>query len=290
MAELSKIKKIIVAIVIQVVVFLFLALGAQPASASETDPGVSDSIVRLYLSVFDREPDAEGFEYWVDLYESSVSLRLIADEFVISQEWEVRYGNPDDQEYVELLYRNVLDRVPDPEGGQYWLNELSLGMDRSELLLYFSESEEFIIKTGTASPAAPGVKVPEGSGSGKRIIYGVEAQRVWLVDENESLVDTYLVSGREETPNIGAYTVFSKSAKAWAGHDGITMNHMVRFTWGRTLAIGFHSIPTFANGNPLQTEEELGTYRSAGCIRQSEAKAAALYNWADVGTAVHVLK
>lgn len=74
-----------------------------------------------------------------------------------------------------------------------------------------------------------------------------------------------------------------------AGHDGITMEYMVRFAHGRSLAIGFHSIPVYASGRPLQTEAELGQYRSAGCVRQRLPQAAQLYGWADVGTTVVVL-
>ncbi|NNC40236.1 MAG: L,D-transpeptidase [Acidimicrobiia bacterium] len=39
----------------------------------------------------------------------------------------------------------------------------------------------------------------------------------------------------------------------------------------------------------MQTENELGTFQSAGCVRQSHAKAAALYEWTPVGTAVIVV-
>ena len=75
-----------------------------------------------------------------------------------------------------------------------------------------------------------------------------------------------------------------------AGHDGITMRYMVRFTKAPSgLAIGFHSIPNNGNGEPLQTEEQLGEFHSAGCVRQSLGHSAALFDWADVGTKVVVL-
>ncbi len=130
-------------------------------------------------------------------------------------------------------------------------------------------------------------------GSGKRIIYSNSAQRVWLVDEHEQLVDTYLVSGRQGVPYSGTYSVFSKSVDAWASYGGITMKHMVRFvrpyTWGNRLAYGFHSIPRYPNGEPMQSEEELGQYRSGGCVRQADEKARALYEWAPIGTTVIAL-
>jgi hypothetical protein len=137
--------------------------------------------------------------------------------------------------------------------------------------------------------AAP--PIPDGSGSGRRIVYANTAQRVWIVEADGTVVDTYLVSGREGVPAPGQYEVFSKSELAFAGHDDITMQYMVRFTKSPTsdLAIGFHSIPNRGDGTPMQTEEELGEYHSAGCVRQSLGHAAALYEWADVGTVVIVL-
>ncbi len=130
-------------------------------------------------------------------------------------------------------------------------------------------------------------------GSGKRIIYSNSEQRVWLIDQYNQLVDTYPVSGRKGIPHFGTYSVFSKSVNAWAPYGGITMKHMVRFvrpgTWGNQWSYGFHSIPRYSNGQPMQAEDELGTFRSGGCVRQADYKAAALYAWADIGTVVHAI-
>jgi hypothetical protein len=130
---------------------------------------------------------------------------------------------------------------------------------------------------------------PPDSGEGRRIVYSNSEQRVWLIESNETVSDTYRVSGKLGVPAPGAYEVFSKSEVAFAGHDEITMSHMVRFAHGENLPIGFHAIPNDGNGRPLQIEEELGEYRSAGCVRQSPGQAAALFEWASVGTRVVVL-
>jgi L,D-transpeptidase catalytic domain len=138
-----------------------------------------------------------------------------------------------------------------------------------------------------AAPPYPAV------GSGKRIIYSDSQQRVWMIDETETLVSTYLVSGRAGIPLPGDYEVYSKSVKAYAPYGGITMAHMVRFvrpgTFGNRWAYGFHAIPRYPNGQPMQTTDELGLYRSGGCVRQEEWRAASLFEWADIGTAVHVV-
>ena len=131
--------------------------------------------------------------------------------------------------------------------------------------------------------------VPEASGEGRRVVYANADQRVWLVGEDGAVVDSYLVSGKQGVPAPGDYEVFSRSETAFAGHDDITMRYMVRFAHGDELPIGFHAIPNDASGAPMQSEEELGQYRSAGCVRQSMQKAADLYEWAVEGTPVVVL-
>lgn len=268
---------------------------AATVDPADVEPGVRDSIVRLYLAVFDRVPDEAGLDYWVGRYASGAPLTEVAAWFISSTEWQLTYGDTDDAAFVAVLYGNVLDRQPDPTGAEFWLGQLAAGSTRTDLLLGFSESAEFVSDTGTAAPVIPEPPVmypalPADSGVGRRIVYSNSEQRVWWVDENERTVNSYPVSGRRNTPAPGTYSVFSKSEKAWAGHDGITMNHMVRFARGSKLAIGFHSIPRYSNGTPMQTEEELGSYRSAGCVRQRDDTAEALYEWADVGTTVVVTR
>jgi hypothetical protein len=151
-----------------------------------------------------------------------------------------------------------------------------------------SEMAAFVSLALGLQPLPPPLRYPD-VGEGQRIIYENADQRVWLIDADGFLVDTYLVSGREGVPAPGTYSVFSKSVFTSAGHGGITMEHMVRFAHGATLSIGFHAIPRYRDGTPMQTEAELGQFRSAGCVRQSDLKAAALYAWAPVGTPVYVL-
>lgn len=148
-----------------------------------------------------------------------------------------------------------------------------------------------VLPGGSEGPAPP--PAHPDVGTGKRIIYSNSEQRIWMIDENELLVDTYPVSGRIGIPHNGTYSVYSKSVNAWAPYGGITMKYMVRFvrpgTWGNQWAYGFHSIPRYSNDQPMQTEAELGYYRSGGCVRQADHKAIALFAWAEIGTVVHAI-
>ncbi len=138
--------------------------------------------------------------------------------------------------------------------------------------------------------AAGAQELPGGSGEGRRVVYSIGQQRVWWVESDNRVVNTYLVSGRSGTPAYGTYHVYSKSRYTTSLDGSARMEYMVRFAWGRSAAIGFHSIPVNRYGTPLQSEAQLGTPLSAGCVRQRWWDAAGLWDWAPIGTTVVVVK
>jgi lipoprotein-anchoring transpeptidase ErfK/SrfK len=132
--------------------------------------------------------------------------------------------------------------------------------------------------------------VPADSGDGKRIVFDQSDQRVWLVDDDESVARTYLVSGSlYDNLDPGTYSVYSRSEQATGIDDSGTMQYFVRFTEGDNgAAIGFHDIPV-NNGAQVQTVAQLGTPLSHGCIRQERDDAIALWEFAPIGTEVEVV-
>ena len=212
---------------------------------------------------------AEGWGSWVAVEDASYSVEQ------------------DDAGRTLLIARGVIR----PEG-QTESREVGVPLIEQGNVVLISPFEEFgNVAEGLEEEAAGADQpaIPDDSGEGRRIVYSNSGQRVWLVEADGTVADTYLVSGKSGVPAPGRYEVFSMSEVAFAGHDDITMSHMVRFAHGENLAIGFHAIPNDGNGRPLQREEELGEYRSAGCVRQSPGHAAALYEWAEIGTPVVVM-
>jgi hypothetical protein len=134
--------------------------------------------------------------------------------------------------------------------------------------------------------------LPANSGTGKRVVFDLTVQQVWLVGADDEVERTYLVSGsRYDQLDAGAYEVFSASrhTTSWTGAE--TMEYMVRFHRGKNANIGFHDIPVKSStGKEVQTLSELGTPLSDGCIRQDEQDAKALYKFAPVGTTVVVVR
>lgn len=131
--------------------------------------------------------------------------------------------------------------------------------------------------------------LPVDSGSGRRVVFSAEQQRVWLVGGQGRASRSYLVSG-SVTDNLdpGTYQVYSRSRNAIGIDDSGTMQYFVRFTQGDTgAAIGFHDIPV-DDGSRVQTVEQLGTPTSHGCIRQKTSDAQAMWAFAASGTTVVV--
>ncbi len=131
--------------------------------------------------------------------------------------------------------------------------------------------------------------LPAGSGSGRRIVFDQSDQRVWLIEENNAVERSYLVSGsRFDNLQPGTYSVQSKQRQATSFDYTGTMEYFVRFATGYRAPIGFHAIPIYNNGEMEQTVEQLGTPLSAGCVRQEKSDAKYLWDWAPIGTKVVV--
>lgn len=119
-------------------------------------PEMTDSITRLYSAFFQRQPDQGGFEFWVEAYSSGEwNLDKMARQFVVSDEFVTTYGDLTNAEFIDLLYQNVQGRPGDPGGRTYWLDQLDSGQaSRGRVMIFFSESEEYVTRTGTVRPMA----------------------------------------------------------------------------------------------------------------------------------------
>jgi hypothetical protein len=108
--------------------------------------GNSGQAYRLYQASFDRTPDAAGLEFWVKQLDcGAFSLKEVASHFLKSAEFESAYGKNEklsDTQFVDLLYQNVLDRQPDPEGYAFWCEQQENNLSREQMLVSFSESVE----------------------------------------------------------------------------------------------------------------------------------------------------
>lgn len=112
-----------------------------------------DQVRRLYRAAFGRVPEAGGLQFWVNRYYGGDTMLSMAAEFIASRESIAIFDeNPTDEEFVTIVYSNVLRRVPDAEGLAFWLDQLDDGRTRASVLVSFADSIENIERTSTAPP------------------------------------------------------------------------------------------------------------------------------------------
>ena len=134
--------------------------------------------------------------------------------------------------------------------------------------------------------------VPANSGTGRRVIYSMKTpQHVWVIDGKGRVLRQFKASGRVDTPRAGTYRVYSKSERGSNPYYGVTFRYMIRFTYGRAAAIGFHSVPRTYSGALVHPLSQLGQpVGQGGCPHLAGPDAKWLYSWAGIGTKVVVLR
>ena len=129
--------------------------GVSPASTEET-PGVAgaytayaneDSIkgfvYRMYKVALGREPEPEGFLFWVNKLESGeLKAADLVQGFLGSEEYQSLGKN--NEQIVTDCYRVMLNREPDAEGLKFWKNRIDTGMTYQSVCCGFVDSVEFI--------------------------------------------------------------------------------------------------------------------------------------------------
>ncbi|WP_292290163.1 DUF4214 domain-containing protein [Marivita sp.] len=96
-----------------------------PAGLSAPD---FESFIELYIAYFNRAPDAVGLNFWGTAFANGVSLAESARLFVTQDETIATYpSNLSNSELVATIYQNVLGRIPDQEGFDFWVDALESG-------------------------------------------------------------------------------------------------------------------------------------------------------------------
>ncbi len=101
-------------------------------------------IYRLYDAVFDRLAEADGLSGWAGALRSGASIKAITDQLLGSPEFSARVGGAiGNDDFVERLYANVLNRSSDAVGKANWVDGLNNGtLSRTDVVLGITFSQE----------------------------------------------------------------------------------------------------------------------------------------------------
>jgi hypothetical protein len=116
--------------------FADVALNLTVGETAGTIPMVTlDRLCELYVGFFGRVPAANGLEHWIRQFGAGKPIDRIADDFygigsspdlrAFTGYWDFgRDTELSNEDYVRIVYRNVLAREGRPEGIAYWTGQL----------------------------------------------------------------------------------------------------------------------------------------------------------------------
>lgn len=100
--------------------------------------------VTEYFDTFlNRTPGSLELSLWISGIQGGVGESLAMRVFVSSPEFS--QINASDAEFIDALYTKVLGRTADSSGQQYWVNTLSSGVSRFEVVQTFFNSTERLV-------------------------------------------------------------------------------------------------------------------------------------------------
>ncbi|WP_422028784.1 DUF4214 domain-containing protein [Roseovarius sp.] len=104
-----------------------------PTNLSEEQFG---DLIELYIAYFNRAPDSMGLYFWATAYADGQSLEEIAALFSTAAETKALYPDGSSNEiFLENVYNNVLGRLPDQGGFDFWLGHLNSGALKKETFI-----------------------------------------------------------------------------------------------------------------------------------------------------------
>ena len=161
------------------------------AATSLTLASAEGQLFRAYQAVFDRSPDAGGFNaFLTEMRLGNTTQEAVIAEFVTSSEFQTTYGTLSNQAFVEQLYRNVLDREGDSAGIAAFTASIDGGTSRAAVVTEFANSAEFV-QLMTLPSAAFAINV--------------------IIDPAEAQVFRIYQAVFQRAPDEGGFTAFTNS-------------------------------------------------------------------------------
>ena len=111
---------------------LSLNLAVRGVASSIPQAGLN-RIAELYVAFFNRMPDGDGMQFWIETFKSGQTINQIAEAFynagVYFSDITGYRADMTDDDFINIVYRNVLGRSEGADAGglSFWRAELSSG-------------------------------------------------------------------------------------------------------------------------------------------------------------------
>jgi hypothetical protein len=91
-----------------------------------------EALIELYIAYFNRAPDAIGLNFWGTAFSNGTTLGEMATLFIDQDETRETYpADTSNTDFVTAVYDNVLGRIPDQAGFDFWVDMLNRSEETS---------------------------------------------------------------------------------------------------------------------------------------------------------------
>lgn len=94
----------------------------------DTDAYRSLTVDRIFRDLLGRAPDPDGLLFWVGQLRGGQTQQVLKASIIASDEYFDLSG--DSESFVTAVYNDLLGRDPDPDGLEFWVNQLDGGAPR----------------------------------------------------------------------------------------------------------------------------------------------------------------
>ena len=130
-----------------------------------------ETFIELYIAYFNRAPDAVGLSFWGTAFANGVTLEQSASFFIDQPETRATYPSDlSNSDFATAVYDNVLGRIPDQDGFDFWVDALNSGS---------VGRDQFILAILGGAKAAP------PAGASQEFIDQQAADRQYLSDKTD---------------------------------------------------------------------------------------------------------
>ncbi len=148
--------------------------------------------------------------------------------------------------------------------------------------------------TLTASPPAGtqtygppnGVNIPA---TGQYILVSISQQRMYAYQDGQLVFSCVVSTGSGNSTRTGTFPILDKIPNAYADNWNFWMPDWMGIYWVGNLEDGIHAVPVLPGGGRLW-EDSLGTPVSYGCVVLGQNDAQQLFDWAQIGTVVKIIR
>ena len=124
---------------------IILSLFISTLSLQAKDASTEDKITGLYIAFFKRSADKSGLDYWKQRAENAINsggksldvLKELSLGFSRHEVFISTYSALSDRNFVESIYRNSLGQEGDEAGIVGWVDALTGGISRSDMVAEF---------------------------------------------------------------------------------------------------------------------------------------------------------